>query len=261
VRNKTLLLHAQSYGSDSLPPLLILHGLLGTSDNWHSFGQMFGKSFRTFALDARNHGRSPHSEVFQYRAMADDVVEFMIHENLPSASLLGHSMGGKTAALVALLYPERVDKLIVVDIAPRSYQSHHDQVFDALTSIDLSQFEFRKDIDEVLSSKIPEVSVRQFLMKNLVRDQADRFRWKMNLEVIEKNYAQINEELPRDRQFDKPTLFIRGANSEYIQMSDLPLIGELFPKAELVTIHEAGHWVHADAPEEFAANVLDFLTS
>jgi len=256
-----LLLHAQSYGSDSLPPLIILHGLLGTSDNWHSLSQMFGNYFRTFALDARNHGRSPHSEVFQYQAMADDVVEFMIHENLPSASLLGHSMGGKTAALTALLHPELVNKLIVVDIAPRSYQSHHDQVFDALTSIDLSHYEFRKDIDVVLSSKIPEVSVRQFLMKNLARDETGRFHWKMNLEVIEKNYAQINEELPHDRQFDKPALFIRGENSEYIQMSDLTVIGELFPQAELVTIPDAGHWVHADAPEEFAAHVLDFLTS
>jgi len=174
---------------------------------------------------------------------------------------LGHSMGGKTAALIALLHPERVDKLIVVDIAPRSYQSHHDQVFDALTSIDLSQYEFRKDIDVALSSKIPEVSVRQFLMKNLARDEAGRFHWKMNFKVIEKNYAQINEELPHDRQFDKPALFIRGENSEYIQMSDLTVIGELFPQAELVTIPDAGHWVHADAPEEFAAHVLDFLTS
>ena len=253
-------LYYNSYGSESLPPLIILHGLLGSSDNWHSFGKIFSKHFHTFVLDARNHGRSPHSDVFNYHAMSEDVVEFVRQKNLPSVSLLGHSMGGKTAALVSLLHPERIDKLIVVDIAPRSYQAHHDHVFDALTSLDLGMFEHRKDIDDVLSRKIQEVPLRQFLMKNLIRDDSGRFHWKMNLEVIEKNYAQINEELPRDHQFDKPTLFIRGENSDYIQMKDLSLIYKLFPKAELATIKNAGHWVQVDAPKEFADTVLDFLS-
>ena len=253
-------LHFQEYGSESLPVLIILHGLFGSSDNWHSFGQRFGEHFHTFALDARNHGRSPHSDHFDYQVMAEDVAEFLMQHRISSASLLGHSMGGKTAALTALLYPELVDKLIVVDIAPKSYKAHHDQVFDALTSIDVNAFKFRKDIDEVLSLKIPEVSVRQFLMKNLARDDSGEFRWKMNLEVIEKNYARINEELPRERQFNKPALFIRGGNSEYIQTDDLPLMKELFPQAALVTINNAGHWVHVDAPEEFLNTVLRFLS-
>ena len=255
-----MLLHYNSCGFESSPSLIILHGLLGSSDNWHSIGQRFGDRFHTVALDARNHGRSPHSDQFNYQFMAEDVVEFMAQHRIASASLMGHSMGGKTAALAALLHPELVDKLIVVDIAPKSYQAHHDQVFNALTSLDLSAFEFRKDIDEALASKIPEMSVRQFLMKNLARDNAAGFHWKMNLEVIEKNYAQINEELPQDRQFDKPTLFIRGGNSDYIQTDDFPLIDRLFPKAELVTIDGAGHWVHVDAPEEFSEIVLDFLS-
>jgi pimeloyl-ACP methyl ester carboxylesterase len=253
-------LYYNSYGSESLPTLIILHGLLGSSDNWHSFGKIFGEHVRTFALDARNHGRSPHSDVFNYHAMSEDVVEFVRQKNLSSVSLLGHSMGGKTAALVSLLHPELIDKLIVVDIAPRSYQAHHDRVFNALTSLDLSMFEYRKDIDEVLSKKIQEVPLRQFLMKNLLRDDSGKFHWKMNLEAIEKNYAQINEELPRDHQFDKPTLFVRGENSEYIQMEDMPVIYKLFPKAKLATIKDAGHWVHVDAPKEFADTVLNFLS-
>ncbi len=253
-------LYYHSYGLESLPPLIILHGLFGSSDNWHSFGKIFGEHFCTFVLDARNHGRSPQSDVFNYYAMSEDVVEFVHQKNLSSVSLLGHSMGGKTAALVSLLHPELIDKLIVVDIAPRSYHAHHDHVFNALTSLDLTLFEYRKDIDEVLSKKIREVPLRQFLMKNLTRDDSGRFHWKMNLEVIEKNYAQINEELPRDHQFDKLALFIRGENSEYIQMEDLPLIYKLFPKAKLATIKNAGHWVHVDAPKEFADTVLDFLS-
>jgi esterase len=253
-------LHFNAYGSASSPALIILHGLFGSSDNWHSFAQKFGEHFRTFTLDARNHGRSPHSEQFDYHAMAADVAEWMRQQHISSAFLLGHSMGGKTAAMTALLYPELVDKLVVVDIAPRSYKAHHDQVFDALTSLDVEAFQYRKDIDEVLSRKIPEVSVRQFLMKNLARDEAGRFRWKMNLGVIEKNYARINEELPQEYQFHRPTLFIRGSNSEYIQMDDLPLMHKLFPQAEITTIAHAGHWVHIDAPEDFTRTVLEFLS-
>jgi pimeloyl-ACP methyl ester carboxylesterase len=253
-------LHFNSYGSDSLPALIILHGLLGSSENWHSFGQRFGEHFHTFALDARNHGRSPHSDQFNYHVMAEDVVEFMMQQGVSSASLLGHSMGGKTAAVTALLHPEFVDKLIVVDIAPRSYKAHHDQVFDALTSLDVSASRYRKDIDEALALKIPEIPVRHFLMKNLARNESGGFQWKMNLEVIEKNYARINEELPCDKQFNKPTLFIRGSKSGYIQMDDLPVISRLFPKAEIVTIKNAGHWVHVDASEEFSNTVLNFLS-
>jgi len=252
-------LHYKEYGSESLPVLIILHGLFGLSDNWHSFGQRFGEHYHTFALDARNHGRSPHSDQFDYHVMAEDVAECMMQHRLASASLLGHSMGGKTAALTALLHPELVAKLIVVDIAPRSYKAHHDQIFDALTSLDVKIFRYRKDIDEALSWKIPDVSVRQFLMKNLGRDESGNFRWKMNLKVIEKNYSHINEELPQTGQFNNPTLFVRGGNSEYIRMEDVPLIHTLFPKAEIKTVQNAGHWVHVDAPEEFLCTVLDFL--
>jgi esterase len=254
-------LHYHSYGSESLPALIILHGLLGSSDNWHSFGIKFGERFHTLALDARNHGKSPHSDVFDYPSMAADVVEFMSQQNIRAASVLGHSMGGKTAALAALLYPDTVDKLIVVDIAPRSYRDRNDQIFGALHSIDVNAFSFRKDIDTALSATISDFGIRQFLMKNLGRNESGRFYWKMNLEAIEKNYDRINEELPRARQFDKPALFIRGGRSEHIRQSDFPLIRELFPAAQIATIKNAGHWIHADAPEEFFSRVMEFLTA
>jgi esterase len=250
-----------SYGSSTLPPLIILHGLLGSSDNWHSLGKRFGERFHTFALDARNHGRSPHSDIFDYPAMAADVAEFMSRQNIRSASVLGHSMGGKTAALVALLHPDAVDKLVVVDIAPRSYRDRNDQIFGALHSVDISAYSFRKDVDAALSATISDFGIRQFLMKNLGRDQSGRFYWKMNFEVIEKNYDRINEELALDRRFDKPALFIRGEHSDHIQQSDFPIIRRLFPKSEIVTMKNAGHWVHADAPEEFFAHVSEFLAA
>ncbi len=250
-----------SYGSPSLPALVVLHGLLGSSDNWHSFGKRIGERFYTLIPDARNHGRSPHNDVFDYPAMASDVVEFMDQERIHSASLLGHSMGGKTAALVALLYPNVVEKLIVVDIAPRSYRDRNDQIFSALHSIDINAYSFRKDVDAALSPTISDFGIRQFLMKNLGRNDSGRFFWKMNFEVIEKNYDRINEELPHDRQFDKPTLFIRGERSNHIDQGDFPLIQRLFPAARIVTVKSAGHWVHADAPEEFFSQVLEFLSA
>ncbi len=250
-----------SYGDPSLPALIILHGLLGSSDNWHSLGKRFGERFHILALDARNHGRSPHSDVFDYPAMASDVMEFMNQQNIRTASVLGHSMGGKTAALMALLYPDVINKLIVVDIAPRSYRDRNDQIFSALHSVDITAYSFRKDIDAALSAKIADAGLRQFLMKNLGRDQSGRFTWKMNLEVIEKNYDRINEELPRDKRFDKPTLFLRGERSDHIQERDIPIIRQLFPAAQIMTIKNAGHWVHADAPEKFYSLVLEFLTA
>jgi esterase len=253
-------LYYHVYGTESLPAVIILHGLLGSSENWHSFGKILGERFRTFIPDARNHGRSPHTDVFSYRAMAEDIEELILQEHLSAVSLLGHSMGGKTAALVSLLYPEHIKRLIVVDIAPRAYLAHHDSIFDALLSLDLNSYQHRNEINEALARSIPDGSVRQFLLKNLLRDDSGRFRWKMNLGAIEKNYARILEELPRDRQFQGPVLFIRGEKSEYIQMEDVPIINQIFPQAELYTINNAGHWVHVDAQEEFSKVVLNFLS-
>ena len=257
--SEALNLHFTTYGDASRPTLIILHGLLGSSDNWHSIARRLSDHFHVCTIDARNHGRSPHSEEFDYPVMVNDVVNFMYRQKRATASLLGHSMGGKTAAWMALLHPELIEKLIVVDIAVRSYQAHHDRIFDALTTLNLRILQSRKEVDQALSDRIPEPHVRQFLLKNLLRDEQGVYRWKMNLDVIEKKYPCILEAVPSGRVFTKPTLFIRGENSDYIQMEDLPSIAQVFPSAELVTIAGAGHWVHADNQDDFITNVADFL--
>jgi esterase len=246
-----------SYG-DHGTPLLILHGLLGSSDNWHTVGKQLGTAFRVFALDARNHGRSPHDGVMTYEAMAEDVHEFMHDKNLPTAHLLGHSMGGKTAMHFALRYPERVEKLVVVDIAPRAYDRRHDALLDAIRSLPLNQFASRGEINNALAERIPDGSTRQFVMKNLARDEAGGFRWKINLSAILEHYDHITSALDTSTQFDKPTLFIKSNTSGYITTEDENQIKNVFPHARIVGF-EAGHWIHAEAPQAFTATVRTFL--
>jgi pimeloyl-ACP methyl ester carboxylesterase len=242
-------------------PLIILHGLLGASGNWHTLSsKAFGAHFHVLAVDLRNHGRSPHSDVFDYPSMVTDLLEFMDEHGLSTARLMGHSMGGKAAMHFALAHPDRVDKLIVVDMAPRAYPPHHTTIFEALNSLDLSTFSSRSDIDEALATRITSYPIRQFLLKNLDYDRdAGRYFWKMNLGGIHRNYEHINSPLASDQTFGGPTLFIRGGTSDYIADSDFPAIHALFPLADLVTIDGAGHWVHAEKPEALAQAVLDFL--
>lgn len=249
-------LHYQAYGSGS--PLIILHGLFGMLDNWHSISRSLGTDFHVYALDQRNHGRSPHSEVLTHAAMANDVLDFMDHEGISSAFLLGHSMGGKVAMRVALSQPQRVQKLVVVDIAPRSYAPLHDGVFEALTSIDLGQTSSRDEINAGLAQWIPQPDVRQFLMKNLARGDDGSYHWKMNLRVIQANYQEVLREVVSDYPCQKPALFIRSTRSSYLLESDRPRILRLFPNSTLVDF-ETGHWIHAEAPDLFVSTVKDFL--
>jgi esterase len=236
--------------------------LFGSSDNWHSIGTAFAQQFYTLIPDARNHGRSPHSGEFDYQVMANDVVEFMQQQHLSSASLIGHSMGGKTAMLAALQHPGLFDKLVVVDITPRAYPPEHEHIFAALNSIDLSVMVRRTDIETKLAQHISDTATVQLLMKNLARDEQGKFRWKINLPVIQSHYEAVNAALPvQSMQFEKPTLFIRGEHSDYILLEDLKPIAASFPRAELVTVKNAGHWVHADAPNDFTQTVLEFLRS
>jgi esterase len=250
-------LYHRSYGSGH--PLIILHGLLGSSDNWQIMAKEFGSLFQTFTLDARNHGRSPHSDEFSYRIMSEDVRYFMDLYKLQSTILLGHSMGGKTAMKFALTYPDRVEKLVVVDIAPRAYGLIQDPILEALASLKLYIYRDREEIDADLAKKIPELAVRQFLMKNLLRNENQKFIWKMNLDVIRNKYAEIDAAIVSERSFEKPALFMRGELSEYITPQDESAIKKMFPKATIATISGAGHWIHADAPGEFAQTLMNFL--
>jgi len=250
-------LHFASYGQGH--PLLILHGLFGSLENWRILSKVFSQSYHVFALDQRNHGHSPHSDVFNYRVMAEDLKEFLQYQGLSSTHLIGHSLGGKTAMQFALTYPEKVDTLIVVDIAPKAYPPGHDDIFAALFSLDAQDFRSRQEADAALAKHLPDLALRQFLLKNLERTATGGFRWRINLEAIHTNYPKILKSVEGPGQFPHPTLFIKGGNSQYIDSADMPTIRTIFPQAQLVTIPDAGHWLHAEAPQAFAELVLNFL--
>lgn len=246
------------YG-ESGPPLIILHGLLGAHGNWHTLSRTaFRQVARVYAVDQRNHGRSPHADRIDYPSMAADLRSFIDRHALAPAALLGHSMGGKTAMQTALSFPGRVDALIVVDMAPKAYPPHHIDLMEALARIDPETYETRDAIDAALAKDVPSRPIRQFLLKNLDYD-GDTYAWRMNLDAIRAHYDDITAALPADSTFDGPALFVRGGRSEYVSDADRDDIRERFPNAELVTIEAAGHWVHADAPEALAEVVTDFL--
>lgn len=249
----------KQYGAG--PPLLILHGLLGASGNWHTLAsKVLAEHFSVYALDQRNHGRSPHTDDFDYPLMAEDLLGFIRQHDLGAPHLLGHSMGGKTAMQFALHYPEHTGKLIVVDMAPRAYPPHHSDLIAALQAVDLSVHDSRGEIDAFLAEAIPSRGVRQFLLKNLDYDSAaGQYSWRMNLDAIARNYAAINVGIEAPEPFRGEALFVRGGNSPYVQDDDIPQIEALFPNARLVTIEKAGHWVHAEQPQALAQVVLDFL--
>ncbi len=242
-------------------PFVILHGLFGSGDNFYTLSKYFGEKYKVYAVDQRNHGRSPHSDVLNYKAMADDIANLLTHEGIASAHLLGHSMGGKTAMQFALMYPDMVDRLIVVDIGPKEYAAQHDHIFEALFALKLEKYVTRGELDAALSENIPDYAVRQLLLKNVSRDDDGKFKWKMDVKSIHRNYPNVNAAISSDRPFPKSALFLRGGKSHYVQEADLPGIRGLFPRAEFATVDGVGHWVHAEAPQKFAEAVMEFLAA
>ena len=176
-----------------------------------------------------------------------------------SVSLVGHSIGGKVAMQYALCYADLLDRLVVVDIAPKAYRPHQEPIFDALSKLDLTAFRTRQEIEAALATQIPDLAVRRFLLKSLERESKGGFRWRLNLPALRQHYPDLLGGLPVDRSCDRPALFLRGERSDYIEAEDEPLIRSLFPRAEIRTLAHAGHWVHADVPEDFVRNVQDFL--
>ena len=239
--------------------VVLLHGLFGSSDNWHFIAQRLAANFNVFALDHRNHGLSPHSAEMNYPLMAADVEKFFVTRGLASASVVGHSMGGKTAMQFALQFPHRVEKLVVADMAPREYAPAHDKIFAALLALDLPRFQTRPQIEDALAPEIPSLVLRRFLLKNLGRNPAGDFFWKIALRDIAASYPQLRLPVSHPEPFAKPALFIRGGKSNYIQPADDAGIRELFPQAQIRTIADASHWVHADEPEEFLRRLREFL--
>lgn len=239
-------------------PLIILHGLFGSADNWMSIAKDLSESYTLYLVDQRNHGDSEHSDEWNYQVMAEDIVELMDDEGLDKAFVMGHSMGGKTAMFLALMHPERVEKLIVADIAPRYYPVHHQKILEGLNSIDLDTIKSRKEADDKLAEHIDEVGIRQFLLKSLTRNDG-KFAWKVNLPIITEKIEIVGEGIDVDGTFDKPTLFMGGANSKYIQDKDRADMDRYFPNNHLIYIKDAGHWLHAEQPAAVIETVKAFL--
>jgi pimeloyl-ACP methyl ester carboxylesterase len=239
-------------------PLIILHGLFGSSDNWFSLAKVFAEHFTVYLVDQRNHGQSPHSDEFNYQLLTEDLAEFIQEHNIDNPHIIGHSMGGKTAMNFAVKHPDQLDKLIIVDIAPRSYPVHHDHILEGLHDINLETLSSRTEADQLLSRQVPEPDVRQFLLKNLARNSESKFEWRVNIDAIAEHIEEIGAGMQYYGQFTGPTLFIKGVRSNYYAAGDEENILKLFPSAQFVTLN-TGHWVQAEDPEAFAETVFDFL--
>ena len=252
-----MVLHSNIIGEGK--PFVILHGFLGMSDNWKTLGNQFAEHFQVHLVDQRNHGRSFHDDAFYYEALAEDLKNYFDTHQIKDAILLGHSMGGKTAMLFATLYPELVSKLIIADISPRFYPIHHDAILDGLNSLDFDTLKSRGQADKQLANYVTDAGTRMFLLKNLYWIEKGKLALRINLDVLTENVSEVGEALPLHAKFDGDTLFLRGDKSEYIGNQDETLIKNHFPEAKIVTIANAGHWLHAENPKDFYQAVTNFV--
>lgn len=241
-------------------PIVILHGIFGSSDNWLTQARILSEHYRIFSLDLRNHGQSPHDAQFDYPVMVSDLETFIDSHQLQNPIVIGHSMGGKVAMNFALAHPEKLEKLIVVDIAPKPYNLEHYVIIEGLKAVPIQTLTSRQEADAALAPFVPEPDVRQFLLKNLQRKPEGGFTWKINLPVIDKNLSNIGLDLHYPGTFDKPTLFIRGAKSKYVKDEDVNRIHQVFPNMTMETL-DTGHWVQAEKPKEFVELVTKWLSS
>lgn len=239
-------------------PLVVLHGLFGTLDNWQTVGRRLAERRQVVLVDLPNHGRSPHVEAVDYADQAVALAGFLADQWMHEVDVLGHSMGAKVAMRLALDYPDRVRSLVAVDMAPRAYAPGHGEIFAAMRSVPVGDDLTRGEIDALLAERIAEPGVRRFLMKNLARRREGGFRWKVNLEALHRGYERLLAPVTGG-PWGGPALFVRGAASDYVRDVDLAGIRERFPAARLVTIAGAGHWVHADRPAELLEAVEAFL--
>lgn len=240
------------------PPLIILHGLFGSSDNWFSLSKVLARYFTVYAVDQRNHGQSPHSEEFSYALLTEDLGELLEAEGLKKARLIGHSMGGKTVMNFAVRYPSRVEKLVVVDIMPKAYNLRHDHIVEGLKAVPVQSLTSRAEAERYLMEHIPDADTRQFLMKNLMRTPEGRLAWKINLPSLDRHMEDIGGSMVYEGQFTGPVLFLMGARSNYYQPGDEQLVRQYFPHYTMTTL-PTGHWVQAEDPEGFVRAVLPFL--
>jgi esterase len=240
-------------------PIIILHGLFGTSDNWQILARKLGEKYHVYTVDLRNHGQSFHSEDFDIQWMARDVAGFIDFYKIKEPVIIGHSMGGKIAMKVAIMFPDSIEKFISVDIGPQSYPVRHEKIIEALNSVDIENVKTRKEVEQALMQSIPDWGIRQFLMKNLKRLNEGGFTWKMNLPVISRKIENIGEAIGNGNVITKPGLFVRGSESDYILDEDWSEIEKQFPNSKLITIEGAAHWIHVDKPKELLDVFLEFI--
>jgi len=252
-----MVLHFREQGAGD--PLVILHGVFGSLSNWNAIARRLSGAYRVFTLDLRNHGRSPHAVTMHYPEMAADAAEFMTSQGLDRVPVIGHSMGGKVAMMLALTHPALLRGLVVLDIAPVTYPDRFSPLLAALNQLDLSLLRSRTDADRQLARSIPAPQVRAFLLQNLVKD-GDGFRWRINLPVITASMGSISG-FPDvgGRVFAGRALFVRGGDSDYIQEHHLPAIEALFPAARVETVNGASHWLHHERPERITRIIEDFI--
>ncbi len=251
------ILHSNILGSGE--PLLIIHGFLGMGDNWKSLGKKLSENYEVHLIDQRNHGRSFHTDEFSYNILVDDLINYIKYYQLDRINILGHSMGGKTAMLFAVTHSEKVKKLIVADIGPKFYPRHHDIILEGLSAVDFTRQKSRNEVEEVLQEYIPEIGIRQFLLKNVYWKTKGQLAFRFNLHSLIDTIDEIGVALPSLTMFEGETLFLRGENSGYIGNDDSVLIEAHFSKATIVTVKNAGHWLHAENPTDFYDYVVSFL--
>ena len=241
-------------------PLCILHGFLGMLDNWKTLGSSYAENgFCVHLIDQRNHGKSFHSPDFNYDLLSNDLLEYLNFHNIENTYLIGHSMGGKTAMQFACSHSERVAKLLIADIAPKFYPPHHQSIIDGLNAINIGNLQSRKEADDQLKKYISDNGTRQFLLKNLYRNESKKLEFRFNLEVLSEKMEEIGDNISSSEHFDGPTLFLRGDRSEYVTQNDRESITRHFPKASIETIDNAGHWLHAENPTQFFEKSLAFF--
>lgn len=252
-------LFCQQQGNTKGPVLIMAHGVFGSHENLGAIARLLADDFYLYRLDLRNHGRSPHADTMTFAEMAADVLEFIDDHKLDKVAVLGHSLGGKVMMELATTHPDRVNHLIVADIAPVQYPAHHDPILAGLQAIDLAQLKSRNDADQQLQAYVDNLTTRQFLLKNLQRSEDGEYTWRLNIKAIADQYDNLRLTVGDGKIYAGPTLFIRGALSKYIQERNHPAIYQQFPKATIKTIDGASHWLHAEKPQQFVELVKRFI--
>ncbi|MGB1199731.1 MAG: alpha/beta fold hydrolase [Thalassotalea sp.] len=240
-------------------PVILIHGLFGSLENLNVIANALSDHFLVTNIDLRNHGRSPHAATMDYPSMAHDVIDLMDNLNIEQAHIVGHSMGGKVAMQLAHLFEDRVNRLVVLDIAPVAYQARHTEIFKALKNVASQNIADRKHADKLMQGHIEEVGVRQFLLKSLAKNEHGDFQWRFNLAALDEKYENILADIKANDSCLCDTLFIKGNESDYILPTYRDVIMSRFTNAKAKIIHGAGHWLHAQKPDAVNKSILDFL--